>query len=474
VTGLDGFVQRYDQNFGDWTIDIPRPTIGLWIGDTWRLNNQLTLNGGVRWDADWGALDPPHITTKAAFNPRGGVQYQDIALRAGDLLYPGGLRDLKNVAPRAGFTWNVGGGSRLVIRGGSGLYFSIPDSNTTFSQQSFNGERIIVNSFPYDGQPGFVQDPTRGRTAQDFLSGRYPLPAQSPRVIAHDYRMPHTRQSTLGFQTQAGEIWGVEADVTHWKAYNLGNERDPNLFYDPATGYNQHPTRAGRPDPNYGRIQWLESHGTADFAAISSALTRRYRNNWQASVAYTLVLFQHDDTTGFQFEGNNPFDRAADWARSTEFQRHTLRVNGIFHLPYGLSLSAAYLYGSGNYYSTTYSANPFGHTGANRYVTAPLTVNAAALGRFDGKASYAVGELIPRNGLRGLPLHRVDLRVAKDLTLGRGMKVTGIAELFNLFNHTNYGAYNAQVNSATFGDPRQNLLNAYLPRSAQLAAKFSF
>jgi hypothetical protein len=474
LSGLDGFVQRYDQNFGDWTIDIPRPTIAMWIGDTWRLNSQLTVNGGVRWDADWGALDPPHVTTPATFNPRGGAQYPDIALEAGDRLYPGGLRDLKNVAPRAGFAWNVGGRHRFVVRGGSGLYFSIPDSNTTFSQQSFNGQRIIVNSFPYDGQLGFVEDPTRGRTAQDFLSGRYPLPPQSPRVIAHDYQMPYTRQSSLGFQAQVGETWGLEGDIVHWKAYNLGNQRDPNLFFDATTGYNRHPTTAGRPDPNYGRIQWLESHGSADFAAISSALTRRYRDNWQASVAYTLVLFQHDDTTGFQFEGNNPFDPKAEWARSTEFQRHTLRVNGIVHLPYGVSLSAAYLYGSGNYYATTYSANPFGHTGVNRYVTAPLTVNPAALDRFEGKASYAVGELIPRNALRGFPLHRVDLRLAKDVSFGRGMRLTGIAEVFNLFNHRNYGAYNTQVNSATFGEPRQNLLNSYLPRSAQLAARFSF
>jgi len=80
----------------------------------------------------------------------------------------------------------------------------VPDSNTTFSQQSFNGARILVNSFPNDRQPGFIVDPTRGKTAQDFISGRYPLPAQNPRVIAHDYKMPYTWQSVLGFQKQLG------------------------------------------------------------------------------------------------------------------------------------------------------------------------------------------------------------------------------------------------------------------------------
>ena len=31
-------------------------------------------------------------------------------------------------------------------------------------------------------------------------------------------------------------------------------------------------------------------------------------------------------------------------------------------------------------------------------------------------------------------------------------------------NHKNYGAYQSVVNQAGFGQPRQNLLNAYQPR----------
>ena len=48
------------------------------------------------------------------------------------------------------------------------------------------------------------------------------------------------------------------------------------------------------------------------------------------------MLFMNDDTTNFQYQGNNPFDPDAEWARSTDFQRHTLRFNGIWRLPYGL------------------------------------------------------------------------------------------------------------------------------------------
>jgi hypothetical protein len=94
--------------------------------------------------------------------------------------------------------------------------------------------------------------------------------------------------------------------------------------------------------------------------------------------------------------------------------------------------------------------------------------------RFEGPATIERGAIAPRNALRGLPLHRIDVRLLKDINLPRGMRVTGIAEVFNVTNHANYGLYNGQINSPTFGQPRQNLLNAYQPRVMQLAFKVSF
>ena len=61
-------------------------------------------------------------------------------------LFKDNIRDNNNISPRAGFAWNVGGGNKLVVRGGTGLYYGSVVSNVTFSQQSF-GNRIIVNSF---------------------------------------------------------------------------------------------------------------------------------------------------------------------------------------------------------------------------------------------------------------------------------------------------------------------------------------
>jgi hypothetical protein len=200
------------------------------------------------------------------------------------------------------------------------------------------------------------------------------------------------------------------------------------------------------------------------------------------------MLFMHDNTNGFQSQGNNPFDPEAEWARSTDFQRHTVRLNGIWRLPYDFTLSGAYLFGSGNYYATTIALNPYGHTGTTRLnsgataLVIPETIPVSSANtevvnvrdRFDGPSTIERGAIAPRNALRGLPLHRVDVRVSKDLNLPGATRLTGIFEVFNLTNHANYGAYNGQINSPTFGQPRQNLLNAYQPRVVQLAFKFAF
>jgi hypothetical protein len=60
------------------------------------------------------------------------------------------------------------------------------------------------------------------------------------------------------------------------------------------------------------------------------------------------------------------------------------------------------------------------------------------------------------------------------------MKVSLIGEVFNLFNHANYGSYATSLsatNAATtalFGQPQQSAGNAYLPREAQLGFRIGF
>ena len=113
---------------------------------------------------------------------------------------------------------------------------------------------MVVASFKNDGLPGFIEDPTRGVTAADVLSGRVALPPQSPSVIAQGYQMPYTWQSMLGFQKQMNDVMGFDADLVYQRGYDEDTQVDPNVFYDPATGFPKNPSVYGRPNPAYGPI----------------------------------------------------------------------------------------------------------------------------------------------------------------------------------------------------------------------------
>jgi len=65
------------------------------------------------------------------------------------------------------------------------------------------------------------------------------------------------------------------------------------------------------------------------------------------------------------------------------------------------------------------------------------------------------------------------VRVSKRAKVG-SVRLTGVAEVFNLFNRKNFGNYVGQVDSARFGQVAASSGNAYVPRSGQLGVRFEF
>ena len=497
-------VTRFDQNFhaGDWGINIPRPTWAAWIGDNWKVTNQLTINYGVRWDVDWGVASPPDVITNTILiNNNAAAANKNIPGMIGtDFGYKDAIRDNKNVAPRTGFTYNVGGKNDLVIRGGTGLYFTTPVSNMTFSPQIYS--QMITASFvpPASGRcPDgslWITNPSCGVSTYD--QAKAAAPPQSPRIISPDYKNPYTWQSSLGFQKQINTVTAFEADITHFNEYRDTRTIDPNLFYNPATGYNL--PVASRPNTAYTQIAYFVSNGHRDQTQLSMALNRRFRNNFQAGATYTYMFSMHDDgNIGYTAPGqNNQFDYLdGEYATSTDFQKNTVRLHALYRAPFGISTAVSYFYGSGSRYAASIAGSPFGKPGTNRVnltaaggaantITVPTTatlLNGDVIdiaSRFNDVSVIPSGYTIARNALQGLPLHKVDLRVTKDIKLVGSSKISLIGEVYNLFNHHNYGSYNtslsatAPATTALFGQPQQNAGNAFVPREGQLAFRFAF
>jgi len=436
---------------GNWTLATPRPQYAFWFGDTWRMTDRLTVNFGARYDLDWGAAAPPDINETDVII--------DNRLFTENVGYRNDIHDTNNWSPRFGFSYDVRGDGRLAIRGGSGLYYGRPNHNMTFNAQLLNGQRLLFSTFPNDRQPGFVLDPTRGITNDDVVEGRVPLPPQALTVFAHDYEIPTLSSTMIGFQKQLGAVMGFDADLVYERGWNLGSGRDPNLFYDPATGFNLHPTRVGRPRPDIGGITLFSSKGRSERLQLATSFTRRYQNNFQAGITYTVMFFGRDtgvNASGYSGVVQNHFDLdlSDQFGRSVDFQRHTLRVNGLYQMPADITLAWAYFFGSGNYFQSTFPHNPYGS-------------NAGRLVRPDGSK-------IDIYDFKGEALHKVDLRLTKDVRLGGSVRLAGTAEVFNVLNHANYGGYNTVEGRSNYGQPIRQLGTMFQARTGQLGVRLSF
>ncbi|HEV2983534.1 MAG TPA: carboxypeptidase-like regulatory domain-containing protein [Vicinamibacterales bacterium] len=505
-----GNAKEFDQNFhpGDWSINVPRPTWAAWIGDNWRVSNQFTINYGVRWDDDWGVASPPNVVTNSILlnNNAAAAPARIPGMVGTDFGYKDGIRDNRNVAPRAGFTYNVGARNDLVIRGGTGLYFTTPVSNMTFSPQIYS--QMITAAFltPASGKcadgSAWITNPACGVTT--FTQAKAVAPAQSPRIISPDYQNPVTWSSSIGFQKQVNDVTGIEADLTHFSEYHDTRTIDPNLFFNPATGYNQNPAAvngvANRPNTAYTQIAYFVSTGHRDQTQLSMALNRRYKKNFQMGATYTLMFSMHDEgPLGYTSPSqNNVFNYLdGEYATATDFQRNTLRLWTLYKMPWDISAAVSYFYGSGNRFANTIAVAVYGKPGTNRLnltasgaatnaIVIPATATLAngdvidIASRYDGPSTIASGDTIPRDALEGLPLHKVDLRLQKEIKLHGSVRLSLIAEVYNLFNHRNYGSYNVNLSAtsaattANFGQPQQNLGNAYVPREAQFAFRVGF
>ena len=440
---------------GNWTLSTPRPQYAIWLGDTWHAAKKLTVNFGLRYDYDPAAAAPPYIKeTELVIN--NGRTTENIG-------YRNNIKDRNNISPRSGFSYDVRGDGRLAIRGGAGLYYGRPTHNHTFVVQLQNGQRLLNSTFRNTGQADFVRNPTGGVTNDDVVNGRVPLPAQSLRVFGWDsgerYEMPTILTSSIGFQQQVGSVMSFDADLVYDRGKNLGSTRDPNLSYDKATGYNVHPTVVGRPRGDVGVITLYESRGRSERLQLATGLTRRYKNSWQGGLTYTLMFFGDDTGVGDQGYGgivDNHFDMdlSQQFGRAVDFQRNTLRANGLYRGKWDITYAASYFFGSGNYAQSITGRNPFGSGAGSRL-------------RLDGS-------MIAVRDFKQAPLHRLDMRMSKDVRLGGSVRVALSAELFNLLDHANFGAYNTIEGRSNYGIPVQNIGTAYQARSGQLGVRLSF
>ena len=445
---------RWRHQVGSARAIIPRHQIGAWVQDDWAIVPRLTLNLGLRYDLERNAFG------------------NDIGL--GRFLPANRPNDKNNVGPRLGFSFSQS--NRTVIRGGYGLYFATVVTSVNAPRYR-NTQQIAT---PNDGRPDFASNPFNGPrpTFEDVKARECTLalapgcirpeaPTAGP-VYGPDFVMPYSHQASVGLQRQVGPTMAIEADYVYTGTRGRQDDLPLNVAYNPATGANYPFTDISRrPIPDWGYISLTVNGSRSNYHALQTSFTKRFRGGWQASGTYTLAAMRDARPRPLQWDGTRfapvPFPTAPDLGGEYGFaigdQRHRATFNGVWQLRYGFQLSGVYFFGSGQRLHTNWGSDLRG--------LGSLRPNELRL-RPDGT-------IVPRNSFAGKPLHRVDLRLQRRFPLGGRAGIDGILEVFNAFNHANYGSYITREDNRNYGQPQQSAdVTTYGPRTMQLGFRFVF
>ena len=385
--------------------------------------------------------------------------------------------DLNNFGPRLGFAYTVN--EKTVIRGGYGLFYA--QASTDEGHQTAEAMHQAAAEALYDGRADFAVNPYNGPapTYAQVMANACDQNGNAPgcyrRSITDEInskwrRMPYARQGSIGLERQVGSDMSLQANYVYTGGRGEEVDTNINLSYNPATGVN-YPSAdlTHRPFQDWAIVPLGLLEGYSNYKGLETSFNKRFSHRWQAQGTYTLSYFrdgsgqpqQYSIVDGSLTRTPYTFTIAPDIyggsGLATTDQRHRAVINGIYSPGLGIQVSGLYFYGSGSRMATKYGSD----------------VRDVGFGLMATQRLRPDGSIIPRNNFVGLPLHRVDMRVQKSIALGH-RSLSGIVDVFNLFNRANYGSYTLTETSAAYGKPSYNSNLAYQARMVQFGFRLAF
>jgi hypothetical protein len=458
LNALSPLIVDYTQTIGDFAWDIKRNIWAAWYQDDWAVGDRLTMNLGVRYDVDFGSLGE-------------NIEFQP---------WLSGNRpsDTNNLAPRLGFAYQAN--DRTVVRGGYGLFFTQLEADAAHQSQLQleHSPLTVIN----DGRPDFGSNPFNGPppTYEQVLANACDvnnrpgclLRSVSNEIPFGDHDTSYSHMASIGVQRQIGAVTAFESNYVFTGGRKEEYAPNINLTYNPATGANyRFQDVSRRPFPEWGVVRAEIMNERSNYHGWENSFTKRFSDRWQANATYTLAWFKDDDSNpvNVELQRGAPiptilqplgFDVAPDiggeYTLAATDQRHRATFNGIWDMGMGFQISGLYFFGSGQRYNTTWGGD------------------LRNLGAASSARLRADGAIVPRNAFVGEPIHRVDLRLTKRQRLVGRATIDGMIEIFNLFNHENFGSYTTAQSNARYGQPSFNANVAFQPRIVQLGFRFAF
>ena len=453
--------------------------------DDWKASDRLTLNLGVRYDFMTPALEANNHETN--FDPSGTgnlVFATSGSLANRTLVKP----DRNNVAPRIGFVYKID--DKTLVRGGWGIYYNLFDRVGSEDQLALNLPGLVNTSLSSSAAPLFLLQ--QGIPA-GFLNPPSLDPSQgqlkSIHVRAVSASDPDTslQQASIGFQREFAGIV-ASADFVYTAGSNLATLVNLNQPLPSAPGAND--ARGPLPYPNFGFIEWRADNGRSRYHGVDVGVERRFDKGYAFGVAYTYGNSKDNASEQLTTQGSNSFPQNArdftNWYGPSDYDvRNRVTTNFVVNLPLGHNVlardwvvSGVYAVRSGRPFTVNQGSN---NVGQNMYGLPNMTgdpnngpktvaqwfnVNA-----FSKVPSGVFGNEV-RNQVWGPGFQSFDLSLQRMIRFGGRYAASLRWDAFNLFNATNFGLPNRNIDSAsTFGTITSL---AGDPRIMQLSVRFTF
>ena len=480
----------------------------LFADDTWRVNQRLTLNLGLRWDP----FIPYHDQLDQVSGYREGARSERFvnappgAIFAGDRNFPrGGMNaNMGNIAPRFGFAFQpFAGKSNTVIRGGYGVFYvrPFPRLYNNFVESSPFAPTPTLNGVDLQDPYGSakVRNPFPPFAPVDLTNRNQAFSFPSPYAyFDENWRVGYSQAWNLAIERQLTGNTLLRMAYVGNKGTHLQSFRERNwaVFGPGASVAN---TNQRRPlGQYYASMKQMADSGNSNFHSLQITVDKRFARNFSVLTFYTWSKSIDDESVNNQFTISNPHPTDIRFNRGpSDFDiRHNFRLSGVFDLPklYRGNALSRYVIGGWSLLNildfrgglpfglNSGRDNSFSGIGRDRADIssnpnrASYTDRNDYLGSFFNRSAVTVNSLgsygnSPRNFLRGPGTVNLDLALQKSFPIGERVKFLLRGEFFNALNKANFGLPGNNVSGgANFG-----VINgAAEPRILQVGARISF
>jgi hypothetical protein len=397
----------FSQNAGETHFVYHQQEMGAFIQDQFKVNARFSITPGLRYD--WQNF---LATRRLGF------------------------------APRLSFAWVLDEDSKLVVRGGGGIYYDRFGAGPLLDLVRYEKPRRQALLFPLldpSLQPASGCVPV---TAACELAGQGPEASRAE--LAPNAKIPYQIQYGLSIERQLGEkATGI---VSVYSARGIDSFRSVDINAPTlASGYTE------RPDSAFGRIRQMQPEGFWEGDGMDISYRGRLNKYFTGFGRYTWSHFE-SDTGGIGWFPQNQSDPNDEWSNANWDRRHRLGMYAIFQPQSLMNLSAGI----------------FANTGT------PWTVLTGT--DTDGDKLYnSRPEGVERNTETNPSYVDLDLRWGHDFafTANKAEDAPRLglsAGAFNVLNHVNGGGIDPVETSSSFGQ----ITSAAPPRRIQLGMRFEF